>query len=74
VLATLEKAIAHGPFIPGERFSAADVYVGSQIGWGMRTSGIGPRPAFREYMARVAERPAFKRATAHDEQLAKRMP
>jgi glutathione S-transferase len=73
VLAALEKAVAPGPFILGERFSAADVYVGSQIGWGMRTGGIEPRPAFREYMARIAERPAFKRTTAQDEELAKKM-
>jgi glutathione S-transferase len=73
VLATLEKAITPGPFILGDRFSAADVYIGSQIGWGMRTGGIEARPAFREYMARIAERPAFKRATAQDEELVKKM-
>lgn len=63
---TLEKAVEKGPWILGEQFSAADVYVGSQIGWGMFTKGIEPRPAFQQYMARIGERPAHKKATDAD--------
>lgn len=58
VLDTLETAIAANPWIAGPRFSAADVYVGSQIGWGMMFGSIERRPAFEDYWGRLAERPA----------------
>jgi glutathione S-transferase len=70
VLNTLEKAITPGPFILGDRFSAADVYVGSQIGWGLMTKGLEPRPAFQAYVAGLAERPASKRYVAQNNELA----
>jgi glutathione S-transferase len=57
----LETALAPGPFILGERFSAADVYVGAQIAWGLRFKTIEPRPAFEAYAARCTARPAFVR-------------
>jgi hypothetical protein len=43
----LEKAVTPGPFILGQRFSAEDVYIGSEIGWGMMTKGLEPRPSKR---------------------------
>ena len=58
----LERAVKPGPFILGERFSAADVYIGSQIGFGMMMKSLEPRPSFESYMARIADRPAYKRA------------
>jgi glutathione S-transferase len=61
-LNALEKAITPGPWILGQRFSAADVYLGSEIGWGMFTKTLEPRPAFQEYVGRCAQRPAYKRA------------
>jgi glutathione S-transferase len=57
----LEKAIQPGPFILGDRFSAADVYIGSQIGFGMMMKSLEPRPSFQNYLARITERPAYKR-------------
>jgi len=66
-VSVLEQMIAKGPYILGEKFSAADVYVGSQIGWGMMTKALEPRPAFAAYMARLNARPAFKRATEQAE-------
>ena len=65
VVNTLEKAVSPGPFILGERFSAADVYIGSEIAWGLRTKALEPRQAFREYHERIIERPAFKRLPEH---------
>ncbi len=65
-IATLESAVEKGPWLLGDQFTAADVYVGSQIGWGMFTKGIDPRPAFQRYLARIAERPAYKKATDAD--------
>lgn len=69
----LEKAVSTGNWILGERFSAADVYVGSQIGWGMMVKGLEPRKAFQDYVARCGERPAFKRAAARDEKYMKEL-
>jgi glutathione S-transferase len=70
VLNTLERALAPGPYILGERFSAADVYVGSQLGWGMMMKGLEARPAFQQYVARCTERPAYRRFLQQSEQLA----
>jgi glutathione S-transferase len=64
VLDTLEVAVAANPWIAGDAFSAADVYVGSQIGWGMQFGTIERRPAFEAYWARLENRPARARAAA----------
>jgi glutathione S-transferase len=68
----LELALTPGPFILGERFSAADVYVGSAIGWGLMMKALEPRPAFTQYLERVNARPAFQRMTAQNEALSKK--
>jgi glutathione S-transferase len=64
VIETLEQAITPGPYILHERFSAADVYLGSQIGFGMMTRTIEPRPAFQSYLDRLSQRPAYQRFEA----------
>jgi glutathione S-transferase len=69
----LEKAITPGPWILGDRFSAVDVYVGSQIAFGMMTESLEPRPSFQAYSARMAERPAYKRFMEQAEQYTKKM-
>jgi glutathione S-transferase len=66
----LEKAITPGPFILGKQFSAADVYVSSQISWGIMTKAVESRPAFERYNALCSERPAFQRAMSQGEKLA----
>jgi glutathione S-transferase len=70
-LNALEQAITPGPYILGDRFSAADIYVGSQIGWGLMMKSLEPRPAFLQYVARLAERPAQKRFIAQNEEFVK---
>lgn len=72
-LHALEQAVSRGPFILGERFSAADVYIGSEITWGMLVKALEPRQTFQEYVARCSERPAFKRAAAQDENYMKEL-
>ena len=54
---------------PATSFTAADVYVGSQIGFGMMFGTLEKRPAFQEYLERVSNRPAWKRANELDEAL-----
>ena len=60
-LNALETALKPGPWILGERFSAADVYVGSQIQWGTMVKALEPRPVFKEYMELISARPALQR-------------
>lgn len=68
---TLEKAAAGAaPWLLGERFSAADVYLGSQVLWGTMFKTLPERPAFAEYAARLRARPAWQRASALDDALA----
>ena len=69
-IAALEIAASSAaPFICGEQFTAADVYLGSQIGWGMQFGTIEKRPAFEDYWGRVSDRAAYKRATDIDNAL-----
>lgn len=74
VVAALEGAVSGGDFILGGRFSAADVYVGSQIGWGMAFGTIPKRPALAAYWDRISTRPAAVRAREIDDALAAKHP
>jgi glutathione S-transferase len=69
VMNALEFAVSQNEFIAGDTFSAADVYFGSQIGWGLMFKTIEPRPAFERYWQRIAARPAAARARAIDDTL-----
>ena len=62
----LEHAVSAGGYIAGERFSAADVYVGSHVGWGMLMGSIENRPAFADYWSRIENREARQRAEEID--------
>lgn len=64
---TLEKWLAGRRYIAGERFSAADVYVGSHIGFGLQFGSIDKRPAFEEYWAGISDRDALARANKLDD-------
>ena len=66
---TLEHALRPGPYICGDHFSAADVYVGSQIGFGMMFGSIEKRPIFEDYFGRIVARPAAVRANQIDDGL-----
>ena len=69
VMDTLEHAVAGGGHIAGEDFSAADVYVGSHIGWGLQMDSIEKRPAFADYWSRLQGRDAWRRAEEIDDAL-----
>lgn len=58
-ISTLAAALAQSPYIAGEQFSAADVYVGSHLGWGMLFNSIEKQPIFEDYVARLHLRPAY---------------
>ena len=65
----MESAITGRNYILGDEFSAADVYFGSQVGWGLQFGSIEKRPAFERYNERLQSRPAFKRASQIDDAL-----
>ncbi|WP_262030949.1 glutathione S-transferase family protein [Microvirga sp. Mcv34] len=67
VVDALEYAVTQSEYIAGDRFTAADVYVGSQIGWGMMFGTLDKRPAFDAYWQRISSRPAAVRAREIDD-------
>ncbi|MGZ9098489.1 MAG: glutathione S-transferase family protein [Brevundimonas sp.] len=70
VVDALETAVSgDGPWILGDRFSAADVYVGSQIGWGLQFKSLPERDAFKAYAGRLFQREAAIRARGIDDAL-----
>ncbi len=69
VMNVLEGAVSLGDYVVGGRFTAADVYVGSHIGFGMQFGTIEKRPAFARYWERLSARPAAMRAKAADDAL-----
>jgi glutathione S-transferase len=66
----LRTAVAGKPYICGDRFTAADVYVGSEILWGKHFGLLPDAPEFSEYAARLEAREAYGRAKAIDNALA----
>jgi glutathione S-transferase len=69
VLDTLEQAVRGRDYLVGNRFTAADLYVGAHIGWGLQFGTLEKRPAFEVYFAKLAARPAAKRANEIDDKL-----
>lgn len=65
----LELAVRDKRYVAGDRFTAADVYVGSQIGWGLMFESIPKRPAFEAYWNGLKDRPAAIRARKIDDAL-----
>lgn len=69
VMNALERAVTRSDYVAGDRFTAADVYFGSQVGWGLQFGTIERRPAFERYWQRIADRPAAVRARELDDAL-----
>ena len=69
VLDTLEGHFDLNAFVCGDRFTMADVYVGSQVDWGLTFGSIPPRQAFVAYAERIQAREAYKAAKAIDNDL-----
>lgn len=68
-VSVLEKLLQDRDYVCGNRFTMADVYVGSQVGWGTQFGTLPGLDAFRDYAARVQARPAYKEAKAIDMEL-----
>jgi glutathione S-transferase len=69
VVNALDRVLSAQDYLAGGRFSAADVVLGSQLGWGMQFGTVEKRPSFEAYVARLYARPAHERATELDDAL-----
>ena len=68
-LNALEQTVSGPAWICGDQFTAADVYVGAQIDWGLAFGTIPARPAFAAYADRLRARPAYLRQKEIDNAL-----
>lgn len=71
VMALINTQLAQGPYLFGERFTAADILWGGALRW---TVGFGLVPEsahISAYVERVTSRPSFARVTQTDEELLK---
>ena len=62
----LEGGLSGKDFICGSRFTAADIYVGAQVDWGIQFGTLPTNPTFEAYAERLRERPAYQAAKAID--------
>lgn len=70
MLSVLEQAAAGAsPWLLGERFSAADVYLGGQVDFGLQFGTLPDRPALVDWARRLRGREAYRRAAALDDAL-----
>lgn len=70
MLKTLTAQLAKGPWLLGERFTAADVIWGSGLTWTTMFKLVPELPEIQAYLARFSARPAVLRARAKDAELA----
>lgn len=67
VVDVLDGLLSSRPYATGDRFTAADVYLGSQIGWTTMFGMLPKRDSFLAYIERVQGREAYQRAWALDD-------
>jgi len=68
-VAALESHLESRPFVCASRFTMADVYVGSSVGWGMAFGVLPASPVLSAYAARCEARTARQAAKAIDDAL-----
>lgn len=66
MLKTLTDQLAKGPYLLGEKFTAADVLWATALNWTVMFKLVPDLPVIRAYIDRAYARPAFKRAQAAD--------
>ena len=69
MLKTLTDQLAKGPYLLGERFTAADVLWGTALRWTTMFKLVPESPVVTDYIARVTSRPAVARAARIDAEL-----
>ena len=69
MLKTVVDQLEKGPYLLGERFSAADVLWGTALNWTTMFKLVPELPVIRAYIDRVLARPGVQRAAALDAEL-----
>ncbi|MWV27701.1 glutathione S-transferase family protein [Aurantiacibacter rhizosphaerae] len=59
VVDTLDIWLQGNDFACGDRFTMADVYLGSQVDWGLGFGTLTDRPTFRSYQSQIQAREAY---------------
>jgi glutathione S-transferase len=68
-IAVVDELLSLRDYVCGDRFTAADVYFGSQIMFPLQFGMLPERESFLRYRDRLQARPAYKRATEIDEKI-----
>ncbi len=66
VIETLTAALAKGPYLLGDRISAADILWGIALNWTTKFKLVPETPVIVDYIRRITGRPAFGRVSAQD--------
>lgn len=67
VMDTLARALRGRDYVAGDRFTAADVYLGAHVAWGLEFGTFERRPEFEDYAGRATARAAYRRASELDD-------
>lgn len=70
MLGTLAAQLGRGPYLLGDRFSAADVLWGTALGWTTQFKLVPEQADIAAYIDRIAGRPSAARVRALDAELA----
>ncbi len=65
----LEWRLGQSRYLAGDAFTAADVYVGQQLNWGIQMQIVKDRPILEDYVGNLRQRPANQRAAQLDDDL-----
>lgn len=75
MVANVERHLTANAYAAGDRFTAADTHLASSIAFTMNVLRVLPeRPAFKDYVARVVQRPAYRRYEKLEQDAAMEMP
>lgn len=72
-LDVIARGLSHGHYLMGDRFTAADVVIGSGLRWGQMVGVVPQRDEFQRYLDRLAQRPALQRVFQQDAELVKKL-
>ena len=67
MLGALDAQLSKGPYLLGERMTAADVLWGVAFNWTMMFGIVPKKDVFVRYSERITSRPAFQRINAADD-------
>lgn len=75
MVSNVEKHLTAYAYAAGDRFTAADTQLGAAIAYTMNVLKVLPeRQVFKDYVARLEERPAWQRCRQREQEAAMEMP